>query len=102
MFRSDKPAQDPQSLPRLLLGLVRVQWGGPWTKPGVPMAARYRKTHWVAVSGGFVFDVNGDQWLEQSVWAAQLIRWLLPQCCEDGDGAWWPTHGSELDMEVRG
>jgi hypothetical protein len=44
------------------LGLMRVQWGGPWTAEGVPVQARYRHTHWVAWCVlrrvRFVFDIN--------------------------------------------
>lgn len=39
-------------------GLVRLQWGGRWTNPGVPLRARYRHTHWAAADGEYVFDIN--------------------------------------------
>src|SRR3954464_10333110 len=28
-------------------GLVRIQWEGPWTKPGVNPKWAYRQTHWI-------------------------------------------------------
>ncbi len=59
-YRSDLPGRF-----HLAFGLMRVQWAGPWTQPDVPMAARYRQTHWVAVAGDEVAveDVE-DQLLE--------------------------------------
>ena len=77
--------------------LMRVQWSGPWCKPGVPMAARYRHTHWVALRGGGVdvFDVNAmcvGGWLPYAEWATRLVPWLMRECCPKSDGKWWPTH----------
>lgn len=44
--------------------LVRIQWEGPWSKPGMNPRWAYRFTHWVAAfgwfgTGHFVFDCNG-------------------------------------------
>ena len=81
-------------------GLVRIQWGGPWTKPGVPKRVRYHKTHWVATRGQSydleVFDVNAMRdggWLPFRVWSERLIPWLIKECVPKADGTWWPTHG---------
>lgn len=85
-------------------GLVRIQWGGPWTKPGVPMRARYRHTHWVAHDNsrgehGEVFDINAiccGGWLPFNEWANELTPWLIRQCEPKADGMWWTTHVIEV------
>jgi hypothetical protein len=84
-------------------GLVRVQWGGPWTKPGVPMAARYRHTHWIGMNhfegARFAFDVNcvcTGGWLPWREWTGQVVPWLLRECEPKADGTWWPTHCWEV------
>lgn len=87
--------------------LVRVQWGGPWTKPGVPMRARYRQTHWIATRpdhqlGSFdIFDVNAisgdsDGWIENAIWSTRLVPWLCKQCVPKWDGTYWFTHVIEV------
>lgn len=95
-FRNDQPG----SMPHVEFGLVRVQWGGPWTKPGVPMSARYRQTHWVAIADKEVFDINAvafGGWLYAQEWQGQLVPWLIKECCPRGDGTWWPTHVIEIE-----
>ena len=89
-----------------MFGLVRVQWSGPWCAPGVPIAARYRKTHWVATELVSlkpvlrrVFDINATcdgGWIPYEEWSAQLVPWLLKECQPKADGKWWPTHSVEI------
>lgn len=85
-------------------GLVRIQWEGPWTLPGVPIAARYRFTHWV---GGWntpdrgygVFDINtinnGSGWTAKQAWETVCVPYIT-QHVPRATGAWHVTHGIEV------
>lgn len=84
-----------------LYGLARVQWDGPWTKPGVPAAAAYRHTHWVGSrnTGGEIFDINCicvGGWVSFAEWSRQVVPWLLKQCEPKATGDWWLTHLVEV------
>jgi hypothetical protein len=83
-------------------GLARIQWGGAWTKPGVPMQARYRQTHWVASCHGpssrGIFDVNAlnsGGWVGFADWRDVIVPHLLT-AYPRSDGTWWVTHGIEV------
>lgn len=94
-YRSDAPG----TVTAAESALVRVQWAGPWTKPEVPMIARQRWSHWVAVAGSSVFDVNAISiggWITRKIWEERLVPWLISNCCPKGDGQWWPTHVWEV------
>ena len=76
-------------------GLVRVQWEGPWTTPGVPIRVRYRHTHWVgAIRVGEeskIFDVNCmcvGGWVPLPEWSTSVVPWLLKQCEPKANGRW--------------
>lgn len=84
-------------------GLVRIQWYGPWTEPGVPMRARYRHTHWIGARWTGVdteiFDINCMSvggWVSRSVWTDQVVPWLLKECEPKADGRWGLTHVVEV------
>lgn len=49
-------------------GVSLVQIEGHWTRPGVPIRAQLRYTHWVACRCGYIFDQNIGDWLESSEW----------------------------------
>ncbi len=104
VYRSDRPVAESGPKTKALLtlenALVRVQWSGPWTKPGVPPAAAYQQTHWIAARNDFseVFDVNAlevraDGWISKRDWESQVVPLLLPK---RGDGHYWPTHAIEV------
>ena len=89
-------------------GLMRIQWEGPWTEPGVPMAARYRYTHWI---GGFkglhsywVFDINainnGSGWTKRENWEAHMVP-LLCSLYSRAYGSWHLTHALEISTTDR-
>lgn len=90
----------PRRFPDVEHGLVRVQWGGPWMQPGVPVGARYRRTHWIAMRDGReVFDVNAmgvGGWLLFEEWETALMPWLARQVVPGWDGRIWPTHVIEV------
>jgi hypothetical protein len=88
-------------LPRTELaryGLVRIQWEGPWCKPGVPPAAAYRQTHWIGamVWNGrqFVFDINSG-WEHVTEWERTTVPSLVA-LYKKASGGWHPTHRWEL------
>lgn len=74
--------------------LVRVQWCGPWTRPGVPPVARYRNTHWVVafVRNGqrSVFDCNGGV-RDFGSWCSEIVPAIL-ESYPKANGLWYPTH----------
>lgn len=87
-------------------GLCRVQWEGPWTKPGVPIRARYRQTHWIGVCHPprsetvGIFDVNclqnGSGWVSFLDWEMMVVPWLLKNAVPRADGKWHLTHAVEV------
>lgn len=104
-WRKTYRGDDNIGFPVVKHGLVRVQWGGPWTRHGVPMRARYRHTHWVAMRDqehghdGEVFDVNAmcvGGWIPFSEWHNELVPWLCRECVPKWDGHFWPTHAIEV------
>jgi hypothetical protein len=89
-------------------GLARVQWEGPWTKPGVPMRARYRHTHWVGATWSVarnefgIFDcnamANGTGWCSAANWSGIIAPWILETCVPRADGRWHLTHVVEITL----
>lgn len=93
-------------------GLCRIQWEGPWMKPGVPIAARYRHTHWVGAGplfdgAGFpipgevcVWDVNtldiGDGWAPIAWWTKRTTPKLTADIPR-ATGGWHITHAIEVE-----
>jgi len=101
IFRTDDPQQE---IRWPSFGLCRVQWHGPWMRAGVPMKARYRKTHWIGASGDdasqrLIFDINAIEWggwLPFQTWDTQLVPWLLNEVQPDASGSWHITHSIEI------
>lgn len=86
-----------------LNGLMRVQWEGPWTDPGVPRRKRYRHSHWIAirrVKGNlYAFDINCvtiGGWVPYEFWHKSVVPWLLDIIEPGAYGTWHPTHRLEI------
>lgn len=91
----------PSGWPRY--GLCRIQWEGPWTKPGVPPRVAYRYTHWVGAQHGYssvgIFDINAmgsGGWIGLNDWADELVPWLLNALYKKASGLWHITHSIEI------
>ena len=70
-------------------GLNRLQWEGPWLKPGVPEAVAYHHTHWVAHRAGWVLctAANPACWIPLLSWFTYLEQQQPP---------WHVTHHYEI------
>ncbi len=82
------------------VALVRVQWSGPWTKPGMNPRRAYGHTHWIACwseNAGpefyephrHVFDCNGGI-RSLASWEDEIVPILTKY--PRADGGWFPTH----------
>ncbi|HET9893188.1 MAG TPA: hypothetical protein VFQ42_22110 [Mycobacterium sp.] len=85
-------------------GLCRIQWHGRWMAPGVPIAARYRQTHWVGcctdpARGVGIWDVNAlnnsTGWCALADWERVLVPHLTAEI-KGADDGWSITHAVEV------
>jgi hypothetical protein len=74
-------------------GLCMVQFTGPWTERGFAQAA-LQHTHWIAVLGEYVFDINWDGWLPRECWEDVVLAELL--VFRPGATGWRVLTGFEL------
>ena len=66
-------------------GLCLIQFNGIWTKHGrYSEASKHR--HWVAVSFGKIFDVNGYEWMGMEVWISEIMPRLM--AAHPGRSSW--------------
>lgn len=72
-------------------GLVFVQWGGHENKPAF---AQYRFTHWIAVAGDIIFEVNAPHLVSWNEWVA-----VMPKIAQEeglGDGTFFIRSAIEI------
>jgi hypothetical protein len=79
-------------------GLCLIQFTGPWTKRQFAQAA-LKHTHWVAVLGQYVFDVNWGGWLPQANWE-DVVLWELLTLRTDANG-WQVLTGYEMLVNAK-
>ena len=62
-------------------GLIHVQFTGPWENPGVPAAAAYRQTHWVAIAigGMLVYEPMVQDWMPRKMWEEVSRKWAIEE-----------------------
>jgi len=90
-------------------GVVRIQWEGPWTEPGVPMRVRCRHTHWIGAGlqdgQPIAFDINCmcvGGWVPWQEWKSQVAPWLIREAVPKGSGAWHITHLVDVERRDHG
>lgn len=80
------------------IALVRVQWTGPWTAPGINPKWGYVHSHWIAAwrdgvkDGGvnLVYDVNSGI-SSMQFWEYETVQRIIAGHAR-ADGGWFPTH----------
>lgn len=75
-------------------GLAFIQWGG---HEGKPQKVQYRYTHWIAIKGDIVFDVNAPHLTTLESW-----KDVMPQAIQEegfGNGTFSVRAGIEIIEE---
>ena len=79
-------------------GLALIEFLGPWSEPWIHVAAKLKRTHWIAVDQrqgdhAVIFDVNvvganaNGGWIAESDWRAEVVPYLL-KSYPKASGAW--------------
>lgn len=80
-------------------GLCMVQFTGPWTERAFAQAA-LKHTHWIAVLGEYVFDINWGGWLPRENWEDVVLDELIMS--RPASNGWRVLTGYELSSEAIG
>jgi hypothetical protein len=76
----------------LCSGINRIQFVGPWLKPGVPTRVAYFHTHWICHFEGLVLCTccHPSEWMFLDHWKREIL--------EANDGhSWYVTHHYKID-----
>lgn len=80
-------------------GISRVQWEGPWLKPGVPVGAAYYHTHWIASACDQVLcTCTAIDWFPAVAWRKHLetVCAGIPRCT-----GWHITHHYAFEVLAK-
>ncbi len=102
----------PEQMFRPQIALCRIQWTGPWTRPGANPKWSYRQTHWIAcwrekialtaeeiksrpgipsaLDARLVFDCNGGI-RPFSSWEKEIVP-AITATYPRADGGWFPAN----------
>jgi hypothetical protein len=61
------------------VGVVLIQWLGPWTKHHFFSRWSLVHTHWIAVERDYVFDHTEEQWMPREEWARAVVPLFLKE-----------------------
>lgn len=76
-------------------GLIFVQFKGQWD--GAPAFVQYQHTHWIAVRGSWVYEVNNNEWSARWFWKQHVIEEIALR--HDGaSGGWYARSGYAVDL----
>lgn len=85
-------------------GLALIQWRGSWDRLDVGHPGQLRHTHWVAVLGASVFDVNAvgisalaglGWWQPRATWERLMVPQIISYTL-GATGGWWVRAGLEI------
>jgi len=79
------------------VGLCLVQFTGPWTRRNFAQAALHH-THWIAVLGEYIYDINWGGWLPRQNWEEVVLQELL-DAISNADG-WRILTGYEVPISA--